>query len=310
MSASRIRMNSNGQTVPFFAGPVFSSANNVWSGYYFEEAAGPGEPVGSHSWSHTTLLSATSGEGSLNWKHLGISRTNRLARGNVWIIRRDAEIQSAAPSNQITMMVLQLDHSKLWHAAPDNILSIDEYLQSAQVADDQHLAALMAIMCHEVKEGCPSGRLFGETISLTMLRYLAARYAPAVHESNHAITLSTAEKRIIVDYVQANLTNNIAVTDLAKLVQMSPSHFTRLFRATFGITPYRFVMHERIEGAKGMIAGTQLSASDISSAYGFASQSHFTKVFRQFTGVTPKQFKFRVSDRSKLLLRERPGLRK
>jgi transcriptional regulator GlxA family with amidase domain len=53
-------------------------------------------------------------------------------------------------------------------------------------------------------------------------------------------------------------------------------------------------MHERIEGAKAMLASTQLSASDVASAYGFASQSHFTKVFRQFAGVTPKQYKFRV----------------
>jgi len=294
MSASRLQMNPNGQKVPFFSGSVFSSADNPWSGYYFEEAIGPAEPLGRHSWSHTTLLSVINGDGSINWKHRGVWRKNAVGCGTVSIIRRDAEIQTAVPSNQLPMMVMQLDNSKLWNMAPENVFSIDKYLDSAQVVGDQRLAALMTIMCDEVKEGCPSGKLFGEAISLTLLAYLAARYAPTPHETHRATSLSPAQKRIVVDYIRANLTSNIAVTDLAKLVHMSPSHFTRLFSAAFGATPYRFVMHERIEGAKSMIAETQLSASDISSAYGFASQSHFTKVFRQFTGVTPKQYRSRV----------------
>jgi AraC family transcriptional regulator len=72
---------------------------------------------------------------------------------------------------------------------------------------------------------------------------------------------------------------------------MSPSHFTRVFKATFGVSPYRYVMHERIEGAKDMLACGKLSASEVALAFGFSSQSHFVKVFRQFTGVTPRQFR-------------------
>ena len=40
-----------------------------------------------------------------------------------------------------------------------------------------------------------------------------------------------------------------------------------------------------------MLAGSKLSASQVATAFGFASQSHFVKVFRQFTGVTPKQYR-------------------
>jgi AraC family transcriptional regulator len=189
------------------------------------------------------------------------------------------------------MMVLQLDNSKFWHMAPDSILAIDKHLDSAQIASDQRLANLMEIMCAEVKEGCPSGRLFGESISLALLTYLASKYAAAWNVDDHATSLSPAQKRVVVDYIQSNLMDNISVTELANLVQMSPSHFSRLFSASFGVAPYKFVMHERIEGAKVMLVSTQLSASDIASAYGFASQSHFIKVFRQFVGVTPKQYK-------------------
>jgi len=291
MSESRLQISSNGRNVPFFPGPVLSSADNAWSGYYLEESVGPAEPVSSHSWSKTTLLSVTEGEGSLNWKHRGVWRTNTLRRGIVSIIRRDAEIQSAVPNNCLPMMILQLDNAKLGHMAPDSIMAIDRYLDAAQVADDERLGQLMVIMRDEVKEGCPSGRLFGESISLALLAYLAAKYAPTANSNNRAAKLSAAQQICVADYIRANLTDNISVAELARLVQMSPSHFSRVFSAAFGVTPYRFVMNERIEGAKDMLASTKLSASEISSAYGFASQSHFTKVFRQFTGVTPKQYK-------------------
>jgi AraC family transcriptional regulator len=284
-------MNSNGRRIPFFAGSAFSSADHPWAGYYFEESNGPAEPIPKHSWSKTTLLFVTSGGGSLNWKHRGIWRTDAVRYGTVSIIRRDVEIQTCVPSNPMPTMVLQLDNSKLQHMAPENVLVIDRSLDTAQVTNDGVLAALMAAMREEVSEGCPSGRLFAETISLAMLAYLAGRYAITQRSDERETCLSLAQMRVLVDYVRANLTSDIAVTELARLVQMSPSHFTRMFHSAFGVTPYRFVMRERIEGAKGMLRGTELTASQIAFAYGFSSQSHFAKVFRQFTGASPKQFK-------------------
>jgi AraC family transcriptional regulator len=78
---------------------------------------------------------------------------------------------------------------------------------------------------------------------------------------------------------------------LAGLVQMSPSHFARMFKASFGFTPYQYVMLKRVEAAKDLFAHTQLSSTQVAMELGFSSQSHFLKVFRQFTGVTPKQYK-------------------
>ena len=188
-------------------------------------------------------------------------------------------------------MLLQLDNPKLQHIAPDDVLTIEKSLASAQMTSDDRLAALMSAMREEVREGCPSGRLYGESISLALLAYLAGRYATPRHADNRETGLSPSQKRRIVDYIRANLASNICVTELAGLAQMSPSHFARVFKASFGVTPYRFVMQERIEGAKDMLTGTKLSASQVATAFGFSSQSHFVKVFRQFTGVTPKQYK-------------------
>ncbi len=148
----------------------------------------------------------------------------------------------------------------------------------------------MLAMRDEINAGCASGRLFGESISLALLAYLAGRYATHRGAANHA-GLSSAQMRGIVDYIRGNLTSDITVMELAAQVRMSPSRFSRVFKASFGVTPYRFVMQERIDDAKGLLASSGLSASEIAMTFGFASQSHFVKVFRQFTGVTPKQYR-------------------
>jgi AraC family transcriptional regulator len=169
--------------------------------------------------------------------------------------------------------------------------AIENSLVSALGTYDDRLAALMRAVREEVREGCASGRMYGEAISLALLAYLAGRYATPRSLASSDTGLSPTEKRRLVDHIRENLIGSISVTELAGLVRMSPSHFSRVFKTSFGVTPYRFVMQERVEGAKAMLADAKLTASEVATAFGFASQSHFVKVFRQFTGVTPKQYK-------------------
>jgi AraC family transcriptional regulator len=187
-------------------------------------------------------------------------------------------------------MLLQLDKCSLRQIAPDEVTLIEKSLTPAQSTDDARLAALMLAMRQEVRDGCPSGRLYAESISLALLAYLAGAYANQRQVETRTAALTPTQKRRLVDYIRANLASNISVAEIAGLVQMSPSHFARVFKASFGVAPYQYVLWERIETAKGMLVDTKLSGSHVAMALGFASQSHFAKVFRQFTGVTPKQY--------------------
>lgn len=289
MSTARIQLVSGGRRVSFLGPPRLSSADQPWAGYLFEEAECPNVSVSRHYWQRTTLFLCTDGQGSNHWKHRGVWHDDRVAPGTLFIARAGSEIQARWASSSYSTMVLQLDNAKLAHMAPDHVSAIETSLVAALGTQDDRLAALMQAMREEVREGCASGRLYGEAISLALLAYLASRYA-IVGVAENSTSLSPSDKRRLVDYIRDNLIDNISVTELARLVQMSPSHFSRVFKASFGVTPYRFVMQERIERAKAMLVEAKLSASQVSTASGFASQSHFVKVFRQITGVTPKQY--------------------
>jgi AraC family transcriptional regulator len=94
----------------------------------------------------------------------------------------------------------------------------------------------------------------------------------------------------VIDYVHAHLGNDLGLVELASTTNLSPRHFSRLFRNTFGTTPYRYVMSERINQVKALLATKRLSIVEIVQILGFADQSHLTNVFKKATGVTPRQY--------------------
>lgn len=258
---TRIEFLARGRRVPFFGRPDLASLDHGWAGFGFEEADSPSEPLPRHAWSKTTLLLVRDGHGSLSWKHRGVTSHDAVAPGTVSIMRRDVELQSAVPTGSFRMMVLQLDSGRLQTMAPDRFLDIDRSLTSPCVTRDRHLAALLSAMLLEVRSGCASGRLYGESISIALLAYLAGRYASPAIAASGPRTLSATQMRRVVTYIRENLDRDISVSTLAELVQMSTSHFARVFKATTGLTPYRYVMGERVTAAKELCAATSLPVS-------------------------------------------------
>ena len=288
---ARIQLNEKGRRKAFLPAPDFSSADQPWAGYLFEETYSRNEPIKGAAFAKTTIFLCTGGGGTAHRKHRGVWEQHRIEPGHVFIARKDVEIEAAWSSNSWPTMLLQIDCATLQDLAASQVEAIEHSLVSAVTTQDERLASLMLAMREEVKAGCPSGRLYGESISLALLAYFASTYARLDLEATPPAGLSPAQMRTIVDYVSSNLTHEIGVTELASLVHMSPSHFARVFKASCGQSPYRFVMHKRIEAAKCLLANGSLTSSQVACAFNFASQSHFARVFRQFTGVTPKQYK-------------------
>ena len=93
----------------------------------------------------------------------------------------------------------------------------------------------------------------------------------------------------IREYIDANLDRDLKIAELAKMVQISPYHFIRLFRKSLGQTPYQYILQRRIEKGKNLLQHSQLSTEEIAANLGFCDRSHFAKYIKRFTGLTPKQ---------------------
>ncbi|GCE29705.1 hypothetical protein KDA_51890 [Dictyobacter alpinus] len=91
----------------------------------------------------------------------------------------------------------------------------------------------------------------------------------------------------ITSYLSFHLNEPVSVSDMARHAHLSPSHFSALFHARFGMSPHRYLLRLRVLHAQDLLLHTQLSLQQIASYCGFASVHHFAKAFKKVTGHTP-----------------------
>jgi AraC family transcriptional regulator len=95
----------------------------------------------------------------------------------------------------------------------------------------------------------------------------------------------------LTQYIEEHLAEEVSLASLAGLVQLSPYHFARAFKQSFGIPPHRYLTDRRIERAKSLLAQRQLSVTEIALEVGFSETSSFTAAFRKSTGETPTDYR-------------------
>jgi AraC family transcriptional regulator len=127
------------------------------------------------------------------------------------------------------------------------------------------------------------------TLYLHLLRHYS-RFQNSIIEDSYDGLPSFLLRRL-VEYIQANLAQNLTLLEMATVVNLSTSHLNRLFKQSQGISLYQFVIRCRIERAKQLLKQPQLTIAEIATQVGFADQSHLTHHFKRHLGVTPKTFR-------------------
>lgn len=103
--------------------------------------------------------------------------------------------------------------------------------------------------------------------------------------------LSLAQERLVADYLEQHLADDLSLQQLADLVRLSRFHFSRAFKRSFGAGLRQHVLRLRVERAKLMLRRGNLPVNAIAEALGFGSMARFSTVFRQFTGARPSEFR-------------------
>ncbi len=103
--------------------------------------------------------------------------------------------------------------------------------------------------------------------------------------------LSPSIRQRVKDYIEESLSQSITLRSLAKIAELSPFHFSRMFAESEGVSPHQYLLTRRILKAKNLLAKNQLSLANIAHECGFSSQSHLSRRFRLLTGMTPGIFR-------------------
>lgn len=155
---------------------------------------------------------------------------------------------------------------------------------------DGVIAARMRALHAELEIPGLLRRLYVESLSCEIATCLVRSHAakpPALQRGG----LSPRRLREVKEYIETNLASEITLGELAAIAGVSKAHFCRAFQKSVGIASHRYILHQRVEMAKRLLAESKLPIAEIALAAGFSDQSHFTKHFRYLVGTTPWRFR-------------------
>jgi AraC-like DNA-binding protein len=101
--------------------------------------------------------------------------------------------------------------------------------------------------------------------------------------------------RRIKTYIDDRLDAAIRSRELADVVSLSVSHFSRAFKQSFGDTPSAYVARRRMDRARELMATSDAALSQIALDCGLCDQSHFTRMFRRLVGMSPRRWRRQYS---------------
>ena len=219
----------------------------------------------------------------------GRRKWQRVKEGHVAIIPTH-QPREITWEQEAEIIAIYLEPAFIAHATHESYGGSVEIVEQ-WTATDPLIQQLSLALRKEFLSGC-LGRLYIESVANVLAAHLMRSYAASGQSFRDLSGILPEHKlRIVIEYINENLEQDLALDELASLVGMSPYRFARAFKQSIGLPPHQYLLERRISRAKMLLTDTELSLIEISYRLGFSSQSHFTSTFRRWTAVTPKAYR-------------------
>jgi AraC family transcriptional regulator len=153
---------------------------------------------------------------------------------------------------------------------------------------DPVVAHLALALRADDEAGSPGGLLFAESVATALAAHLLSRYAHSASSPPVRGGLAPSDLGPAIDFIRSNLGLGLRLADIAGAVGISPFHFSRLFKRSTGLSPYQFVLRERVGEAQRLLARGDCTIGEAALCVGFGSQSHLARHVRRHLGVQPR----------------------
>jgi AraC family transcriptional regulator len=165
---------------------------------------------------------------------------------------------------------------------------------------DGGIATIAGVLARETATATPESAVYAEALgsmlAVHLMRHYSAGSASPASTVQRGAALPLAVARA-ARYIRDNLARDVRLADVARAAHVSPFHLTRQFKEAMGLSPYQYVLRERVNAAKAMLqaARSDLTLAELALAVGFADQSHLTRHFKRAVGVTPNAYRAQLA---------------
>lgn len=292
LPSDRIRVRQGGEYIPLAPGmPTLSSAQSPWEGALLERHAhGPHTADRHQHLSHFVCLHLSEPAPFL-WRSQGKQGNKTLGPGSVIVASRGTEDTVSFPE-AVRRILLNLEPSVLQKALPENDSGRDLELVDQWGVEDPQVEYILRALEADLEAGVPGGRLFGDSLLCALAVHLQRRYAvipprdPKLRNGLPRVRLNR-----VIEFIEANLDQEIALMALARTAGMSTHYFSEMFKQSTHVSPHQYVLRRRIERARKLLNDPEITVLEAAVRSGFSDQSHFTKIFRRIVGLTPSAYR-------------------
>ncbi|MEL6456256.1 MAG: AraC family transcriptional regulator [Cyanobacteria bacterium J06623_5] len=160
------------------------------------------------------------------------------------------------------------------------------------VLQDSRIRTHCLTLWEQTAQAGPFASLAVDQGLLALVAMLMARARPGpIPEAPPTHGLEAERLGRVRDYVQASLEQPFNLSDLAEVAGLSLSLFSRTFKAATGQSPHQYVLSQRVQKARELLAFSPLSISEIAAECGFYDQAHLTRIFKKQLGTTPGAYR-------------------
>lgn len=163
-------------------------------------------------------------------------------------------------------------------------------------APDPELERILLSFALEMEGGSPGGELYAEALATQLAVHVLRGHSSLGRRAKREVLreppgdLPKRRLEAALDFIGDNLAGELSIEEISRQAGLSPYHFARLFKEATGLPPHRYVIHQRVEKAKGLLA-RGVAVGEVARLVGFSDQSHLARHFRRSTGLTPTDFR-------------------
>jgi AraC family transcriptional regulator len=242
---------------------------------------------------HHRLFLFTHPPDEYDLRHEGVKRSVPPPAGSILLIPAGgpAHVRSSGSNDELHIF---LEPGLVARVAAE-AFELDPARLTIRPLDGLYLPQLRAMMLavnEELMTNGVGGPLAAESLASLLAVHLVRNvfgHRPPVGRSDGA--LPQRKLRAVIEYIEEHLDASPSLAQLAEVAHLSAYHFARQFKVATGLPPHQYLILRRVERAKLLLQGGDVSLAEVAADTGFTDQSKFSHTFKRIVGVSPRQFR-------------------
>jgi AraC-like DNA-binding protein len=225
-------------------------------------------------------------------RHDGKSRQLGLQQEGAFHIADLSQRASAYVSSPFHSMFFHLPRATIDAFTEEMEMPRVDRLRCAAGTLDPVVANLGRAMLPVLMHPEDASRLFIDHLTMALKAQVVHAYGGVPGPAPvRARGLAPWQERRAKEFLMQHLAHDVSLADAARECALSRSHFSKAFKQTTGQTPHAWLVAQRIEAARSLLAHPDVPIAEIASSCGFSDQSHLTRVFTAHMGTSPARWR-------------------